>query len=104
MQLQLLLFIISAIKYCRSASIVFDYIRPPVTHQEFKHRRQYDLFEGDMRSNIVGGLPVRPKFRYPFIGVISDDRGEFCAGSYFGENMLITAGRKRYCSISHPLY
>lgn len=84
--------------FCQAGVIVFDYTRPPTTHDEFKHRRQYKLFDGDIRSNIVGGSPVHPKFRYPFIGIVSDERGEFCAGSYFGENLLITAGRK-YCTL-----
>ena len=63
--------------------------RRPLVPYEFKHRR------GNLQPNIVGGRPVKPEFKYgQWMVAIQRGVDQFCAGSMFGKNLMVTAARK----------
>ena len=65
--------------------------RPPVTLQDFKHRHNKG---GEVFPKIVGGREVKPKFLHsPWLGALRKGDYQFCAGSMFGKNLLVTAAR-----------
>jgi hypothetical protein len=71
---------------------------PPDSLLQFKQRKQFSadntLDDSDsVIPNIVGGEVVRPPFKYKFIGAIQKGDFQFCAGTFFGENLFVTAAR-----------
>jgi hypothetical protein len=60
----------------------------PTTLEQFKERNQ------KYHTNIVGGQPVAPPFKYGhwMVALMKDDF-QFCAGSLYGPNLVVTAAR-----------
>lgn len=64
-------------------------VQPPRTVEQAKHRNH------NQDSKIVGGKPVDPPLMYgDWMVAIQRGSYQFCAGSMFAKNLMVTAARK----------
>ena len=57
----------------------------------------------DPPMNIVGGIPVSPEFKYPWMLSLQSSRSHFCGGSLINANTMITAAHCSQRSVSSSL-
>lgn len=65
-------------------------LQPPRTVEQIKHRNKNE----DPHHNIVGGKPADPFVYTDWLVAIQRRNYQFCAGSLFGKNLMVTAARK----------
>jgi trypsin len=59
--------------------------------------------ETDPVENIVGGTPVNPPFKYPWLVSLQSSGSHFCGGSLLNANTIITAAHCSQRSVSNSL-